>query len=294
MDAGLEILETGPLSTVQDLGRPGFAGIGVGISGAADRSSFRLANHLAGNAEGTPAVEVTFGRFAARACRDLTIAVTGAPCPITMDKQGVAMNSVLHIPAGSVFRLGSPRRGLRSYVAIHGGIDVAPVLGSWATDLLTGLGPQPLRPGAVLPIGHASTTHPPTNFSPPAAPATDELTLRITPGPRHDWFEESALAALLTEPYTVTSESNRIGIRLDGPVLTRSRHEQLPSEGMVTGALQVPPSGKPTLLLADHPLTGGYPVIAVVASADIDKAAQARPDLRLRFTLTDGCGQLGT
>jgi allophanate hydrolase subunit 2 len=160
---------------------------------------------------------------------------------------------------------------------------VRPVLGSRATDLLSGLGPECLRPGAVLPIGASVEPLPAIGFAPVANLSADDLTLTVLPGPRDDWFERSALATLLNEPYTVTSESNRIGIRLDGPALTRTRDEELPSEGMVAGALQVPPSGRLTLFLADHPVTGGYPVIAVVVAGDVDKAAQARPGMRIRF-----------
>ncbi|HVV12731.1 biotin-dependent carboxyltransferase family protein [Amycolatopsis sp.] len=287
MRTGLEIVDTGPLATVQDLGRPGYADVGVGTSGAADRASFRLANRLAGNEEGRAAVEVTFGGFAARALRDTTIAITGAPCPITVDHRGGAMNSVLRLKTGSVLRLGSPQTGLRTYLAAHGGFDVEPVLGSRSTDLLSGLGPAPLRRGDILPIGRTTGLWSPAGLAPVTPPPADELTLRITRGPRADWFTEGALKTLVTEPYSVTSESNRIGIRLSGPVLTRSRLDELPSEGLVLGSLQVPPSGQPTLFLADHPVTGGYPVIGVVLSADVDHAAQARPGMRIHFRLQD-------
>ncbi|MFC4004232.1 biotin-dependent carboxyltransferase family protein [Prauserella oleivorans] len=284
MTKGLEVLATGPLSTIQDLGRPGLAGVGVGVSGAADRASLRLANRLVGNDEGAAAVEVTFGGFAARALRDLTVAVTGAPCPVTVDGRGAGTNAVLRVPAGAELRLGVPERGLRVYVAVRGGIAVEPVLGSRSTDVLAGVGPDPVAPGTVLPVGAPPRRFPVTEFAPvPPLPA-GELVLRVVPGPRHDWFTADALRTLLHEPYTVTPESNRVGIRLDGPELARARDEELPSEGMVAGALQVPPSGKPTLFLADHPVTGGYPVIAVVVAADVDKAAQARPGMRLRFS----------
>jgi biotin-dependent carboxylase-like uncharacterized protein len=282
--AALEVLEAGPLATVQDLGRVGYAGIGVGVSGAADRGSLRLANRLVGNKDGAAAVELTFGTFAVRAREDVTIAVTGAICPVTVDSRGGAMKSTLRLRAGSVLRMGPPVRGLRSYLAVSGGIDVEPVLGSRSTDLLSGLGPQALSSGTILLVGAERGPLPSIDFAPVPDPPSDELTLRVVPGPRDDWFDSSALANLLGEPYTVTPESNRIGIRLEGPALPRSHHGELPSEGVVAGALQVPPSGRPTLFLADHPVTGGYPVIAVVVSADVDKAAQARPGLRIRFT----------
>ncbi|NIH84505.1 biotin-dependent carboxyltransferase family protein [Amycolatopsis granulosa] len=287
MAAVLEVVDSGPLSTVQDLGRPGYADIGVTASGAADRASLKLANHLVGNSAGAAAIEVTFGGFAARASRDLVVAVTGAPSPITVGRTSAPMNSPLRIPAGTEFRLGWPATGLRSYVAVQGGVTVEPVLGSRATDLLTGLGPDPLRRGMVLPLGDPVRPAAPHGEAPVCAPPSDELTLRMIPGPRDDWFAESASRTLLSQPYVVTSESNRIGIRLDGPVLPRAQQGELVSEGIVAGALQVPPSGRPTLFLADHPVTGGYPVIAVVVTEDVDKAAQARPGMRMRFTLAD-------
>jgi len=281
----LEVLDSGPLSTIQDLGRPGYADVGVTRSGAADRASLRLANRLAGNDDCAAGVEVTFGGFAARATADITIAVTGAPCPVTVGRLDAPANAPVRVPAGTEFRLGRPATGLRSYVAIRGGIATEPVLGSRSTDLLSGLGPEPLRRGTTVPLGPAPVPLRAAGFPPVAAPPADELPLRVLPGPREDWFTDSALARLLAHPYAVTSESNRIGIRLDGPVLPRARHGELVSEGMVAGALQVPPSGKPTLFLADHPVTGGYPVIAVVVADDVDKAAQARPGLRVRFDL---------
>ncbi|WP_116046066.1 biotin-dependent carboxyltransferase family protein [Amycolatopsis palatopharyngis] len=286
MGNALEVIETGPLATVQDLGRSGYADMGVGTSGAADRGSFRLANRLVGNQEAAAAVEVTFGGLVVRARHDVTVAVTGASCPVTVDDRVEAINSLLRLRAGAVLRLGPPVRGLRSYLAVRGGIDVRPVLGSRATDLLSGLGPECLRPGVLLPIETPTGPLPAIGFAPVANLPEDDLILTVVPGPRDDWFERSALVTLLSEPYTVTPESNRIGIRLDGPALIRTNDAELPSEGMVAGALQVPPSGRLTLFLADHPVTGGYPVVAVVVATDVDKAAQARPGMRIRFSGT--------
>lgn len=285
--SGLEVLATGPLATVQDLGRPGLSHLGVGTSGAADRRSFRLANRLVGNSEDAAGIEFTFGGLAFRACRDLTVAITGAPCRITVDGRREAVNSVLRVPAGAELRAGAPTTGLRSYLAVRGGIAVAPVLGSRATDVLSGLGPAPLQPGDVLPVGPPPPRFPAVDLAPVPAPADGDLVLRVVPGPRDDWFTDEALRALGGEAYEVTSESNRIGMRLRGAPLQRQRCEELPSEGMVPGALQVPPSGQPTLFLADHPLTGGYPVIAVVLAEDVDRAAQARPGQRIRFRILE-------
>lgn len=279
----IDVVATGPLATVQDLGRPGLGDIGVGVSGAADRGSLRLANRLVGNQEGAAAIEVTLGGLVLRPRRELTVAVTGAACPVTVAGHGAAVNAVLTVPAGAELRLGTPDRGLRNYVAVRGGLDVEPVLGSRSTDVLAGLGPRPLSPGDELPAGSPPEVFPHVDLAPVATPPADEVVLRVEPGPRDDWFDEDAVTTLLSRPYTITADSNRVGMRLDGPELPRRRTDELPSEGMVAGALQVPPSGRPTLFLADHPVTGGYPVIAVVTSADVDRAAQARPGQRLRF-----------
>lgn len=279
----LEVLDPGPLTSVQDLGRPGLASLGVGAAGAADRSALRLANRLVGNPDGAAGLEITLGGLAVRARGHLTVAATGAQCAITVAGRPVAMHTVLHIPDGAELRLGVPPAGVRTYLALRGGVDVVPVLGSRSTDLLAGLGPERLASGAVLPAGEPPPDWPLVDSAPATPPTAGDVSLRLLPGPRDDWFSAEALEVLVREPYEVTAESNRIGMRLRGPALDRVRDGELPSEGMVAGALQVPPSGQPTLFLADHPVTGGYPVIAVVVDADLDLAAQARPGQRLRF-----------
>ena len=279
----LEVLETGALATVQDRGRPGFAGLGVGSSGAADRGSHALGNRLVGNDERAAGLEVTFGGLRVRAHADLLVALTGAPAPATIDRRGIGPNAPTLLPSGAELALGVPAAGLRTYVAVRGGIDVEPLLGSRSTDVMSGIGPPPLQPGTRLPVGWAMTCLPHVDVAPVADPTAGDLELRVVPGPRHDWFSDSALAALASAPYEVTADSNRVGMRLSGPELARSRTEELPSEGMVRGALQVPPSGQPTLFLNDHPVTGGYPVIGVVVAADLDRAAQARPGQRIHF-----------
>lgn len=284
-DRGLEVLKTGPLATVQDEGRPGLAGLGVGLSGAADRDSMRLANRLLGNDPGAAVLEVTFGGLSLRARGDLTVALTGARAPATVDGAGVGSCGPVRLPAGAVLRLGVPPAGLRTYVAVRGGIAVDPVLGSRSTDVMASIGPPVLEPGTVLPVGPARGPWPGVDLAPVVSPSPGDVELRVRPGPRDDWFSEGALEALCSAAYEVTAESNRVGMRLAGPVLERSRQEELPSEGMVRGALQVPPTGQPTLFLADHPVTGGYPVIGVVTGPDVDRAAQARPGQRVCFRL---------
>jgi biotin-dependent carboxylase-like uncharacterized protein len=274
--SGIEVLRPGPLATVQDLGRPGWAHLGVGRSGAADRDSLRLANRLVGNPETAAGLEITLGGFAARFTAAATIALTGARCPGPVAPYGPVVVDELV--------LGAPARGVRTYLAVRGGIDVPAVFGSRSTDLLGGLGPPALEAGTRLPVGTVTAGFPTVDLAavadPPAA-----LTLPVRAGPRADWFAAGALDVLAAGPYVVTAESNRVGVRLDGPPLRHRERRELPTEGLVEGALQVPPSGRPIVMLADHPVTGGYPVIAVLDEAAIGPAAQARPGDTIRFRL---------
>jgi KipI family sensor histidine kinase inhibitor len=280
---GLEVVHCGPMATVQDGGRPGYTALGVGRSGAADAPAAALANRLVGNAEGAACLELTFGSATLLFHRATRVAVTGAPCRLD---RAAAMNAPLTVPAGATLTIGVPGSGVRTYVAVRGGVAVPPVLGSRSTDVLSGLGPPALSPGDLLPIGTDHSGPPPgVDVAPVNPPAAGELTVRVLPGPRADWCTADALATLLAEPFTVSADSNRVGVRLSGPALARARHEELPSEGMVPGAIQVPPAGQPVVFLADHPVTGGYPVLAVVVSADLPVLAQARPGQQVRFQL---------
>jgi biotin-dependent carboxylase-like uncharacterized protein len=273
----LTVLATGPLTTVQDLGRPGQAALGIGRSGACDRASAALANRLVGNRADDAVLEVTFGGLTVRAGADLLVVTTGARCP------GAPHAAPTVLRRGQQLRLGPPVSGLRTYLAVRGGIAVPPVLGSRATDLLAGLGPAVVATGDVLPIGEPVDPAPGVDLAPVPEPTAGELTATVLPGPRADWFGDAGWAALTGQAWTVTSESNRVGLRLDGAPLERLRAGELPSEGMVRGALQVPPSGLPVLFLADHPVTGGYPVIGYVTDADVDACAQLRPGQALRL-----------
>ncbi|MFE0021399.1 biotin-dependent carboxyltransferase family protein [Amycolatopsis sp. NPDC059021] len=285
MTAKLDVLRPGPFTTVQDLGRPGLAAIGVGRSGAADRGALRLANRLVGNPEGHAALETTLGGLALRASETVTVAVTGAPCPITAGGRAAGPNAPIILRPGDELVLGLPERGLRCYVAVRGGFDVPAILGARATDTLGKLGPPPLAAGMSLPVGNVVLGPPAVDLAPrPGLPA--EPCLRITPGPRLDWFTADALSTMVSRPYTVTSDVDRVGIRFTGPRLNRAREGELPPEACVPGALQVPPSGTPILFLADHPVTGGYPVIAVVDEDYLDLAAQLRPGTPVRFTVS--------
>lgn len=271
----IEVLRPGGLTTVQDLGRPGLAHLGVPPSGAADRPALQLANRLVGNPEGAPALETTLQGPALRFHRPASVALAGAPCPARAASRPIAMHAVVHLRAGDVLDLGLAEAGVRTYVAVRGGLAVETVLGSASTDLLSGLGPPPLRTGDRLAVGSLATGWPLVEVAPVAPPAA-RAELRVVPGPREDWLAPEALD-ILCGTWTVAPGSNRVGVRLTGARLERARDGELASEGVVAGAIQVPPSGEPIILLADHPTTGGYPVIAVVAYDDLPTAGQLRP-----------------
>lgn len=289
----LEVVKPGPLATVQDLGRRGQGAIGVPPSGAADPASLIAANRLVGNPDGSAGIELTLGRAVFRCHGDLVVAVTGAPTAVTVDQdtgagpEPVDFGARVEAVAGSVVNVGGPSAGVRCYLAVAGGVAVPAVLSSRSADLLSGLGGGPLRPGTRLPIGsdRAAFAAEVPGKATPIAGRGAVAEFRVIGGPRLDWFEAGALDRLCSGIYTVTPASNRTGLRLDGEPMRSSSDAELPSEGLVTGALQVPPDGLPILLLADHPTVGGYPVIAVVASADLGAAAQLRPGDRLRFTM---------
>jgi biotin-dependent carboxylase-like uncharacterized protein len=284
---GLEVVDAGALTTVQDLGRPGHAHLGVPRSGALDEPAHRLANRLVGNAETAATLETTVTGCALRVEDTRTLVVTGAPCAVRVDGRPRPWGAPLRLPAGAVLEVGAAVRGVRSYVGVGGGVDAEPVLGSRATDLLSGLGPAPLRDGDRLALGAAAPPGadgavPAVDAAPWQAPPRT-LVLPVVMGPRADWFTEDARRTLLTGCYRVSPASNRIGLRTEGPPLERADGGELPSEGMPSGAVQVPPEGRPVLFLADHPVTGGYPVIAVVVPQALAGAAQAAPGTPVRF-----------
>ncbi|MFF1712467.1 biotin-dependent carboxyltransferase family protein [Streptomyces sp. NPDC058268] len=281
-DRALAVVRAGALTTVQDQGRPGHAHLGVPRSGALDPAATRLANRLVGNPPDAAVLETTLNGCSVRPRCTVTVAVVGAPCPVTVDGRPVAWGAPVRVPAGALLDVGTAVSGVRCYVAFGGGVAVEPVLASRSTDLLSGLGPPPLTDGTVIPLGSAAAPHARVDTVPHPAPPR-ELILRVTPGPRADWFTPSALHTLTTRAYRVASASNRIGLRTEGPALERAFTDELPSEGMVLGAVQVPPDGRPVVFLADHPTTGGYPVIAVVREADLAGAAQAVPGTPVRF-----------
>lgn len=299
--AGFEVIATGLQAVFQDLGRAGQAGQGVSVSGALDRRAFLRANRLLGNHRNAPVLELLHGGFQLQVNVPAVMAVTGASGPVALQhadrtRLAVSRDEPFSVEPGDTLHIGAPETGLRSYLAVRGGFQVQPVLGSCATDTLSGVGPEPLRAGMRLQHGHqiagAVLVHPQTvehdDLPTPLQQAGEEVvTLDIVPGPRADRFGDDAMALLQQQAWLVTQQSNRVGLRLSGEqALARTpafKGHELPSEGTVAGALQVPANGQPVLFLADHPLTGGYPVIACVAPYHLDLAGQLPAGARLRF-----------
>lgn len=290
---GLEILRADRPALLQDLGRPGRADQGVSTSGALDREALRAANRMLGNAPGAAALEIAYGGFALRADRPVVLAVMGAPCPVTLRRpegreSPLPFGRPFALDAGDEVGLGAPPEGARAYLACRGGFAAERALGSAATDLLAKLGPAPLQAGArILPAEAPAWAVDPDPPAPRRLPRSGELVvLEALPGPRADWFSPEALALLTAQDWLVTPESSRIGARLSGerPILRRDQAE-LPSEGVVAGAIQIPAAGWPVLFLADHPLTGGYPVIAALTRRSLDCAGQIPIGARIRFRL---------
>jgi biotin-dependent carboxylase-like uncharacterized protein len=277
----LRVLDPGPLTLAEDRGRPGHAHLGVPRSGWLDERAATLANRLVGNPEGAAVLECLLGGLVVETAAALTLAVTGAPCDLRLDGRPVAHAAAVSAAAGQVLTLGRPASGLRCYVAVAGGVAVAPVLGSRSTDTLSGTGPPPVRAGVLLPVGEPQ--------GPPAAaeavPASygGSALLGWRPGHRADWFATTALDLLVRARWHVQPDSDRVALRLAGPVLPRVRDGELASEGLVLGAVQVPADGQPLVFLRDHPTTGGYPVVAVVDPDDLDRCAQLRPGDEVRF-----------
>ncbi|MFG2407450.1 biotin-dependent carboxyltransferase family protein [Streptomyces brevispora] len=286
MSAGIEVVRAGALTTVQDEGRFGHAHLGVGRAGALDAPSARLANRLAGNPVTAALLETTATGCAVRPGRAVRVVVGGAPCRVTVDGRPVAWGAAVHVPAGAVLDAGPAAYGLRGYLAFAGGLEPEPVLGSRSADLLSGLGPAPLSDGDVLPLGPPPSAGAPYAGAAPWPGVPDELVLPVHFGPRHTWFTPAALRTLATAAYRVSPHSNRIGLRTEGPALERARQGELPSEGMVLGAIQVPPDGRPVVFLNDHPTTGGYPVVGVVPEPALAAAARVVAGTVVRFVLS--------
>lgn len=286
----LTVVEAGLLATLQDQGRAGSAAEGIAVSGAMDRAALRTAHRLLGTSEDAAGIEITMGGFRAVADDDLRAVVAGAWGPIRLGGRSVDPYTVFAWPRGAELHVDWFAHGARAYLAVRGGLLPAAlgegaVAASIATDTLAGLGPAPLRAGDALALAdpHPPAPIPPDDLHPWGPLQGAVLDIDLAPGPRADWFADAG--ALFDGTWTVSAQADRVGIRLDGPGLHRraDRAGELPSEGMLPGAIQVPPDGRPVILGPDGPVTGGYPVIAVVADAGRDRLAQARPGTRLRF-----------
>ncbi|GAA4404493.1 5-oxoprolinase/urea amidolyase family protein [Fodinibacter luteus] len=280
----VEVVDPGPLTLVQDRGRVGHLAVGVGRAGAADLGSYLLGGRLVGNEVGAAALEVTFGGLRVRAFGDVLLCLTGAPARAVADGRAVPHLAPFTLRDGQVLSLGMPVSGLRTYVSFRGGLALPEVLGSLSTDTMSGLGPAPVRAGQVLEIGTRTDGYPHVEVAAVPVPHPGPVDLSVLQGPRHDWFAHPE--RLGRASWTVSARSDRKGIRLEGEALERHpdvRDAELPSEGMVRGAIQVPPNGQPVLFLNDHPVTGGYPVIGVVRTAHVDRAAQLQPGQEVRF-----------
>ena len=277
----IEVIDAGPLTTVQDRGRHGHAHLGVPRGGALDRGAAALALRLVGGDLDDAVLETTMGGVTVWTASAVTFAVTGARCSVRVGTRRVGHAEPVTAPAGSVIALGPAATGVRSYLALAGGVAVPQVLGSRSTDTLAWVGPPRLAAGQVLPLGRAHRLP-----QPPEAVVVQprEPVLHLLRGPRADWLDEGRWAALDGASYAVAADSDRIGLRLSGSVIARAPGE-LPSEGIVLGGVQLPPSGQPLVFLADHPTTGGYPVIAVVGDDDLDLCAQLRPGEVVRLRL---------
>lgn len=280
MTAAIEVLRVTGTVLVQDGGRPGFSHLGVTPSGAADRGSRLAAVRLVGGGADDAVLEIE-GAFSWRADADVVVSVAGAPGSVDLDGEPVASGEVFAVAAGRVVQVGAAQWGRRRYLAVRGGIDVPAVLGSRSTDVLSGLGPEPVRAGDRLPVGAAPAVVDALTGTAPPAGVGPLTMLDASPGPRADRVSDAD--ALWARAWRVSHLGDRVGVRLEGEPLARARTDELPSEGVVTGSVQVPPNGQPVILGPDHPVTGGYPVVAVLTSRACDAAAQLRPGGTVRF-----------
>lgn len=280
----LEIIRPGPLCLVQDLGRPGLAGQGVTLSGAVDRLSLRQGNRLLGNGSGAAGFEVLLGDLQLRPDAAVLIAVTGAWCPVTVDDRAAPFGTPVLVPAGATLRVGRASHGLRSYLTVRGGLTPPGAFGgSWSTDTSSGIGPAPVATGDRIPVGDNIIGAQLVSAVPAAIPDA-EVTLRLTLGPRTESLGAADRRTLTRSVGVVSSDSDRIGVRLNGFQITLAGGGR-PSEAIPLGAVQAPPSGELIVFLADHPTTGGYPVIGVVDVADLDRLAQCVPGTPVRFAI---------
>ena len=289
MTPGLKVLAPGLHTTVQDLGRPGHQAIGVPVSGALDGVSLRLANALVGNSAGASALEVLISGPAFEVVADtvrVALAGAGASLAIGPEKARVDTGQSVTLPRDEVIEVIAGPQSACCYLAIEGGIAVPLVLGSASTYVraaLGGLGGRALRQDDFVPLVMARASQRiELRLSSPME-ATGDRPIRVVLGPQQEYFTEEAVAELLDAEFRISQSADRMGMRLDGPLLQQSRGWDIVSDSIATGAIQVPGSGQPILLLADHQTTGGYPKIATVISADLPVVGRRRPGDTLRF-----------
>ena len=288
------VTRAGFLTSVQDLGRTGFREFGVSTSGALDPFALRVANLLVGNDEGAAGLEITLGGLQMRLNDERIVAWCGSEFDVQIGSRSLPAGHVARSQAGDELKFRPPQIGCRGWLAISGGVDVPIVLGSRSTDLRASFGGfdgRALRDGDVIPLGsRPGSPIPATRISSWTAPhdwvspARPNPILRFVRG--MDWtrFNASSLQRLTSEPFTVSPDSDRMGVRLTGPELSRAANVDLISEAVAPGTVQVPPSGQPILLLGDCQTIGGYPKIAHVITVDLGIAAQLRAGDRVRFS----------
>jgi KipI family sensor histidine kinase inhibitor len=284
----IEIRSGGLYTTVQDRGRPGYRRLGIPTAGAMDAVALRAANRAAGNVPDAAALEFTVPGPVLRVLDDALIALAGADLSALLDGTPLELNRPVRVRRGQVLEFGAPRRGLWCYLAVHGGIDVPPILRSRATFVpgaLGGAGGRRLREGDVVGRGpEGSGRLPATDRAYLDLPLPeDEISVRVIPGPQDEWLTEESRAGLLREIFTVSGHADRAGSRLDGPALAHRNSGEFFSDGLLPGSIQIPSGGRPIVILPDGPTTGGYPKAAVVISADLRLVAQARPGTKIRF-----------
>jgi biotin-dependent carboxylase-like uncharacterized protein len=279
------------LTTVQDRGREGFGPLGISPSGAADPISLQLGNRLVANPESAAGLEMTLLGGTFHFPETAVVSLTGSDFGATLDGAAVEPWTSVDVRPGQTLRLGATRTGARCYLCVQGGIAVKPFLGSASTHILSGTGGfqgRPLRKGDVLEIGSSTAPYHKRTI---AALVRDRLSpygaLRVTPGPQLDWFSESSQHAFYTATYRIGEQSNRMGLRLEGPPVLLSAAGQMITEGVSLGAVQVPSEGLPIILFVEQQTTGGYPIIANVISADLHRVGQLRPRDEIRFEQVD-------
>lgn len=281
----------GLLTTVQDLGRWGYQDRGVGVAGPMDVVSHRLANLRVGNDPAAATLEVTLIGPDLEFEEAAPFAVTGARFDLQLDRDAIPMDTVCVAPAGARLRFGARLRGARAYVAIAGGIAVPAVLGSRATHLpsrMGGVAGRGVAAGDRLPIGDQILTSRTSGLERPSSPLPDGgASIRVVPGPQDRYFGDNAFRTLASARYRIGTQSNRMGYRLEGPPLERADRAEVLSDATPIGALQVPPSGQPILLMADRQTAGGYPKIATVITADLPIAGQLAPGDWIAFSVCD-------